>query len=421
MTTERDFDRIARAWLDTGPNEAPDRAIAAILDAVETTAQTRRPWRWPIWRPTTMTRIAMLAVLAGTIAILIGALALTGGSPAPAPTAAPVAEPSTAAASAQAITPLPAAVKGGWVAPSRGNTLVETEVATIVLGVKGVNGLPADFFIDRPGCCTPILGSAVDPVGPDVLRFTLDSAFGRCATGAVGDYRWTVTPDGQWLTLALVDDACDTRSAFLAGTWQHSLAHDNQGGSGIAANFHPYVAFSLPAETWKGNGFGETDTLVLDNGGGTADLRFWKDPDGFNQACDRDAGRLDLEPGIDPFVAYLRDSPQFTVIKETELTVDGHRAVEVEIRLGDNIDQPCAPMDGNEANPVGILLWASHGADGAFWNGTFGDQWSLVVTEVDGATIVMEIARQEGTTYPVDRSVVDSIRFFSELPTPPAS
>ena len=56
MSTERDFDRIARAWLDVGPNEAPDRAIATILDAVGTTAQNRRPWRWPFWRPTTMTR-----------------------------------------------------------------------------------------------------------------------------------------------------------------------------------------------------------------------------------------------------------------------------------------------------------------------------------------------------------------------------
>ena len=45
MSTERDFDRIARAWLDVGPNEAPDRAIATILDAVGTTAQNRRPWR----------------------------------------------------------------------------------------------------------------------------------------------------------------------------------------------------------------------------------------------------------------------------------------------------------------------------------------------------------------------------------------
>ena len=48
MTEERDFDRLARAWLELGPDKAPDRAIAAVLQAVETTPQVRsRPWRLP--------------------------------------------------------------------------------------------------------------------------------------------------------------------------------------------------------------------------------------------------------------------------------------------------------------------------------------------------------------------------------------
>ena len=62
---ERDFDRIARAWLDLGPNEAPDRAVAAVLQAIETTPQQRRPFRWPVWRSTTMSRVYLLAALAG--------------------------------------------------------------------------------------------------------------------------------------------------------------------------------------------------------------------------------------------------------------------------------------------------------------------------------------------------------------------
>lgn len=49
-----------------------------------------------------------------------------------------------------------------------------------------------------------------------------------------------------------------------------------------------------------------------------------------------------------------------------------------------------------------------------------GDHWSLVVTEVDGATLLMEIVRQDGSTWPVDRSVVDSIRFLDALPEAPA-
>ena len=255
-----------------------------------------------------------------------------------------------------------------------------------------------------------------------MLRFTLSSSSDAgCQMRDAGTYRWSTSAEGQWLTFELIEDACVARSELLPGTWQRNLGFSSAGGTGIAVNFQPYVSFTLPAETWKGNEFAETDTMALDNSDGTADLRFWKDPDGFVDACDREGGRLDLEPGMDAFLAYLRESPQFTVIGETELTVDGRRAVEIEIRLGDNLKQPCAPMDGNEADRSGILLWASHAAEGTFWNGTFGDQWSLVVTEVDGATIVMEIARQDGTKWPVDRSVVDSITFLSELPTPPAS
>ena len=39
MTANDDFDRISRAWLDLMPDEAPDRAVQAVLQAVQTTPQ----------------------------------------------------------------------------------------------------------------------------------------------------------------------------------------------------------------------------------------------------------------------------------------------------------------------------------------------------------------------------------------------
>lgn len=53
MTDERDFDRLARAWLDLGTNEAPDRVVAAVPQAAETRPQVRCPHRWTIWRSST--------------------------------------------------------------------------------------------------------------------------------------------------------------------------------------------------------------------------------------------------------------------------------------------------------------------------------------------------------------------------------
>jgi hypothetical protein len=366
-----------------------------------------------------MTRFSLLAVLAGTIAVIAGGLVLVGGQDGPAPQPAPSTAPSPTAAATTG--PLPEAIWGGWTAASRGTEIEDPDTTTILFGPSSLDEHSRGFGLERQRS-PRLLPSTVIEESPGVLRLTLNSpGLVSCEMRDAGTYRWSLSEDGQWLTLEPIEDACPDRSAIVAGTWQHNLGYSNEGGPGIAVNFAPYVAFTLPVEQWTGNQFGETDTLVLDNGDGTADLRIWKDPDGFVDACDREAGRLDLDPGIDAFLAYLRDGRQFSVIEETELTVDGRRAVEVEIRLGDAIEGPCAPLDGNESDRRGILLWAPHADQGAFWNGVAGDQWSLVVTEVDGATFLMEVVRQDGTTWPVDRDVLESIRFLDALPTAPAS
>lgn len=367
-----------------------------------------------------MTRLPLLVALGGALLLLIGGLLLGGGSP-PGPAPAPASPtPSATSAAYAEPRPLPPDLVGGWVAPARGVPGLEEGPSSVIQfgGLGGDTEVP-DFGVDRPGF-PPIQPSDVVETAPGLIRLTSTATSGLCTFEDVGSYRWSIDVAEPWLTLEAIDDECDARAEILPGRWMRSLAHDSRGGPGIAVNFQPYVTFTLPLETWRGNKLAEKETLVLDNGDGTADVRFWKDPDGFPDPCDREADRLDLDPGIDAFLAYLRDSPQFTVLGETESTVDGRRAVEVEIRLGDDISQPCAPLDGNEADRSGILLWASHAAGGNFWNGRFGDQWSLVVTEVDGATILMEIVRQDGSAWPIDRSVLDSIRIVDALPTPPA-
>ncbi len=76
MTDDRTFDRLTRAWLDLMPDEAPDRTVEAVLQAVVTTPQVRRPWRWLPWRSTPMNR-ATLAI--GTTAVVVAAGALYFG------------------------------------------------------------------------------------------------------------------------------------------------------------------------------------------------------------------------------------------------------------------------------------------------------------------------------------------------------
>jgi hypothetical protein len=174
MTRERDFDRIARSWLELGPQEAPDRTVEAVLEAIETESQVRRPRWWPLWRPTSMNRIRILAVASGLTLLAVGAAVLGPGSQQPPP---PSNLPSPAPSSAVAPTtvaspgPVPAAVLGSWIAPLRdapGITQAETSGITFNDGID--NPAEPGFALDL-GLHTSFPQEArADEVEPGVLR-----------------------------------------------------------------------------------------------------------------------------------------------------------------------------------------------------------------------------------------------------------
>ncbi len=69
MTIERDFDRIAKAWLADGPAELPERVLDAVVDEIHLTRQrraVRAPWRFPVM--TTPSRVGAAAVV-GILAV----------------------------------------------------------------------------------------------------------------------------------------------------------------------------------------------------------------------------------------------------------------------------------------------------------------------------------------------------------------
>ncbi len=72
MNDERNFDRLARAWLDLMPDEAPDRTIAAVLQAVEAAPQVRPPLRWLTRRFPNMNRLFLAATVAGAAVLAVG-------------------------------------------------------------------------------------------------------------------------------------------------------------------------------------------------------------------------------------------------------------------------------------------------------------------------------------------------------------
>ncbi|MEW5990340.1 MAG: hypothetical protein AB1736_03210 [Chloroflexota bacterium] len=99
MTDDRSLERAARAFIEVGPTQAPDRAVQAALLRVQSTSQERDlrvPWRTPH-----MTRFALAGAAAATIVAVIlgGAYLLDGQRPpdtgaSPSPTASSPVSPS---------------------------------------------------------------------------------------------------------------------------------------------------------------------------------------------------------------------------------------------------------------------------------------------------------------------------------------
>src|SRR4029079_11543044 len=107
MTDDRSLERAARSWLETGPTEAPDRAVEAALLRIQTTSQ-ERDWHVP-WRNRPMTLTARLVAAAIAIAVVAvgGALVLGPGT---GPTVGATASPSTAQPASPPSSPSQAAV-----------------------------------------------------------------------------------------------------------------------------------------------------------------------------------------------------------------------------------------------------------------------------------------------------------------------
>ena len=107
MTTDRDFDRITKAWLADGPEELADRVLDAVVDEIHLTPQ-RRAWRAP-WRFPTMTFPARAATVAVIGALVIGGAVIVLGRPGQSTVGGPGATPSPSVAPPPSVAASPSA------------------------------------------------------------------------------------------------------------------------------------------------------------------------------------------------------------------------------------------------------------------------------------------------------------------------
>ncbi|HEV8403543.1 MAG TPA: hypothetical protein VGQ31_10960 [Candidatus Limnocylindrales bacterium] len=103
MTLDRDFDRIAGAFLADGPVELPDRVLDAVVDQIHLTRQrraVRTPWRFPAM--TTPLRLGMTAIIGvfilGVVLLIARPDRPAFGGPGPSPTPQTAATPKPSSA-----------------------------------------------------------------------------------------------------------------------------------------------------------------------------------------------------------------------------------------------------------------------------------------------------------------------------------
>ena len=200
MSATRDFDDIARAWLDLMPDEAPERVVDTVLEAIETTPQ-RRPWLGGPWRLTKMTRIAIVAGVA-TIVVASGAFLLLGR---PTTNVGPTVD--TAFDLAER---LPVGRRARRRAPRDVARQCGRGSRPSVGLRSGLAGRELRRNEHRSGQfrAGPWLREHRDQVGPEQIEVVLNRTGGDCVEGARGLYGARLSDNGSYLTLTTLSDDC---------------------------------------------------------------------------------------------------------------------------------------------------------------------------------------------------------------------
>ncbi len=412
MSTTRDPDRIFRAWLEQMPDEAPDRAITAVLQATKDAAQVRRLPFEGRWRSSRMNRLSLIAAVAVIVLALVGGAYLLVGSnsskPAP-PTASPAAASPTPTSrpTAEPVVALPATIWGDWHADGVDVPSVATN-QLLRLSLSWQDGRAGWIQFDRDFAgvqkfqFTPLAA----PDGELRLR-TLDASSG-CGIGDVGRYRWTRSTDGLFLTLVLIADDCAARGSTFARTWVHSLSAVSDGGTGVIPS-SGWIQATLPKTRFAmGGGTDAADIHRFNENDPFLGLIQLIDPMGFQAPCATANKPFAITPTVAAFETYLGTLPGLQLGTSTTKVdgISGRRFEGVAVA-----DPTCKQADR--------WLFRSHvpTETGAAWSYQVGDKFTIWAIVRNGHLNVFSWDGDR-TTLAEGQAVIDSIKFLDVLPTP---
>jgi len=375
MTSERDFDRLARAWMDLGPDEAPDRVVAAVLEAAETTPQVRRPIRWPTWRSFHMNRLTIAAVAVAIVAVIGGGIMLTRGTSPSVGGPVVTPSPSPAASSAAVAGSVPTRLQMAWIgAPRAISGMPHSDRYRFSLGPDTMS------FVDDAYKVYALASDASSVPGTsNELTFVSRDTKGGCQVGDTGRYRWALSPGSTRLTLTALDEACANRQAALAGQWLRVACKDASDGcfGTLEAGTWPsqYVAPKAdPTATWKpdwgaltydvpdgwANKADWPDTFTLtpaadyatvdangDYAGAFREINVFSHPAAAlqNPAC-TPAEAKNVPPTVDGLIGYIRGLPGIKATAPTPVTINGAKGSFIDIQIAPDWQGSCLDDPG---------------------------------------------------------------------------
>jgi len=420
MTRDRDIERALERWFADGPSQMPDQFFDDVLDLVDHVPQ-RRLARLQT-RLLAMNLNLRIAAAAATIVAVscLGALALnqtTGvaDAPTPVPTAVigPSATPSTTS-SASTGQPIPAALRYRWNGPTRehlAGMVPAPPAARIVLTRLSLN-----FDGGDPATSSALFSSAsVD--GPHRLRFVLRRDEAGCTAGAIGTYRFTISPGGGYLLLALLDDPCQARFEAIAGTWERSACPTSGGclgdlepGEHASANFNPFVPRASYAYS-----YGRLTYAVPDGWSNTVD-----GPDGYflTRPGKPDGGGIlafstalaasqsvscpgTVEPGVGKTATalanWLTALPGLVTSAPKSITVGGLSGTTVDVSISPSWTRACPYSEGKPYVP---LFTNGNPTDNFDWGLASGGEMRLFLLDLpDGRTMLIDVESPDASIF----------------------
>jgi hypothetical protein len=389
MTSERDFDRLARAWLELGPDEVPDRVVAGVLKATGSTPQVRRRLRRPTWRLRPMNRSFALAAIAAALVVVVGGgiiltrptdpngVAGTSASPVTSTSAAPSASPVTSSAGG----PIPTILRSTWIGPKRTIAgLLPSDRYQIDLG-PSTFGFPYDTRT-----IAPQLASIASAPAPGQLQFVTTDATAGCKPGDVGRYSWDLSAGGVQLTIVAGTDTCVARAAALPGVWFRVACQnvpdgclgDLEAGTFSSQYFTPQLTtdaawrptwgaltYTVPAgwansADWP-NSFGLTPSVDYAKAGATGaangsihEVDLYRRPAASAQDSGCSTNVVASVPTtVDGLIGYLTGLKSLVSTSPVAATVAGHPAKWIDIKIAPGWTKTCPDSGGT---PTAVLL-----------------------------------------------------------------